>query len=91
MQNAVSHGECGSVFFFLKMLYPPEADVSKFKGSKNFSHFLLFRRFCEALVRNGQQRGIQMNMPPRVDNFEETSVLVGEILSNFETFRANPN
>lgn len=44
----------------------------------------LFRRFCEALVRYGQQHGIpQMRMPSRVENFEETSLLVIRGLISF--------
>ncbi|KAL3122918.1 hypothetical protein niasHT_010318 [Heterodera trifolii] len=32
------------------------------------------RMFCECLIRCAHARGVQMQMPPRVDNFEDTSI-----------------
>ncbi|KAL3114903.1 hypothetical protein niasHT_011339 [Heterodera trifolii] len=32
------------------------------------------RMFCECLIRCARARGVQMEMPPRVDNFEDTSI-----------------
>uniref|UniRef100_A0A914I7V1 Piwi domain-containing protein n=1 Tax=Globodera rostochiensis TaxID=31243 RepID=A0A914I7V1_GLORO len=32
------------------------------------------RQFCENLIRCAQARGVQMGMPPRVDQFDDTSI-----------------
>lgn len=75
LQNIVRNDECQYDFILSKNVW---------KAMKDHSECVFtfeFRRFIEDLIRTAQRRGVQMDMPPRVEHLTETGAWVKAMLA----------